>query len=68
VKIDVLACPGCGGRLRLIATIEQRTVIEKILRHLGLPSAPPPEPAPRRHPPWLPGFEAPTDAAAEWRN
>ena len=35
--IDVLACPDCGGRLRLLATIADRAVIEKILRHLGLP-------------------------------
>jgi hypothetical protein len=37
--IDVLACPRCGGRLRLIATIEDPTVVRKILAHLGL--APP---------------------------
>ena len=35
---DVLACPRCGGRLRLIALIDRAPVIEKILRHLGLPS------------------------------
>jgi hypothetical protein len=34
---DVLARPECGGRLRLLATIEDRAVIEKILRHLQLP-------------------------------
>lgn len=59
--VDVLACPECSGRLRFVATIEDRAVIEKILRHLGLPvDAPAPEP-PRRTS-WLPGFE-PT---AEW--
>ncbi len=36
--LDVLACPRCGGRLRLIALIDQATVIERILRHLGLPT------------------------------
>jgi hypothetical protein len=35
---DVLACPRCGGRLRLIALIEDPAVIQRILRHLGLPS------------------------------
>ena len=35
---DVLACPRCGGRLRLIALIDQSSVIERILRHLGLPA------------------------------
>jgi hypothetical protein len=34
---DVLACPRCPGRLRLIALIEQRTVVRRILAHLGLP-------------------------------
>jgi len=43
---DVLVCPECGGRLRLLATIAQREVIERILTHLGLPTAPVvPEPA-----------------------
>ncbi len=32
------ACPECGGRLRFLATIGERAVIEKILRHLGLPT------------------------------
>ena len=35
---DVLACPRCGGRLRLIALIDQAPVIERILRHLGVPT------------------------------
>jgi uncharacterized protein YbaR (Trm112 family) len=35
---DVLACPGCGGRLRLLALIEHRTAVERILRHLVLPT------------------------------
>ena len=33
--IDVLACPHCGGRLRLIATLHDPSVIRKILAHLG---------------------------------
>ena len=33
--IDVLACPHCGGRLRLIATLHDPTVIRRILAHLG---------------------------------
>jgi hypothetical protein len=35
--LDVLACPDCGGRLRLLATIEERAVVEQILTHLRLP-------------------------------
>jgi hypothetical protein len=34
---DVLACDRCGGRLRLIALIQQADVIRRILTHLGLP-------------------------------
>ncbi len=34
--IDVLACPGCGGRLRLLATIMSPAVIRTILDHLGI--------------------------------
>jgi len=33
---DVLACPRCGGRMSLIATIDDPRVIRKILAHLGL--------------------------------
>lgn len=47
---DVLACPRCGGRMRLIALIEQAAVVQRILRHLGLPSDVP-EPRPARAPP-----------------
>ena len=47
---DVLACGRCGGRLRLIALIEEAAVIGKILRHLGLPTDIP-APRPARAPP-----------------
>lgn len=36
--LDVLECPRCGGRFRLIALIDERAVIERILTHLELPS------------------------------
>ena len=42
---DVLECPRCGGRLQLIAVIEDPAVIERILRHLGLPTDIPEAPA-----------------------
>jgi uncharacterized protein YbaR (Trm112 family) len=48
--LDVLACPRCAGRLRLVALIEQAAVVQRILRHLGLP-AEVPEPRPARAPP-----------------
>ena len=47
-EVDPLACPQCGGTMKVIAFIEppQGAVIEKILRHCGLwrassPRAPP---------------------------
>ena len=36
-EFDVLACPPCGGRLRLIVLIEKAAVIGRILHHLGIP-------------------------------
>lgn len=50
--VDVLACPRCGGRLRLIALIEQASVIQRVSRHLRLPTELP-EPRPARAPPRL---------------
>jgi hypothetical protein len=47
---DVLACLRCGGRLRLLALIDEAAVISRILRHLGLPAEIPP-PRPARAPP-----------------
>ena len=38
LDIDVLECPDCGGRLRLVAAIMLSTAVRQILRHLGLPS------------------------------
>jgi hypothetical protein len=45
--VNVLACARCGGRMRVVATIEDPGVIRKILAHLGLPTA---APAPRPPP------------------
>ena len=58
--LDVLACPRCGGRLRLIALIEQAAVIERILRHLRLPTEVP-TPRPGR----APSLDAARDALSE---
>ncbi len=33
--IDIETCRQCGGKLRVIASIEEPTVIERILGHLG---------------------------------
>ncbi len=32
---DVLACPRCGGRLRLVALLDASAATQRILRHLG---------------------------------
>jgi hypothetical protein len=49
-NIDVLACPRCGNQMRLLATIDDPRVVEQILTHPGLSSAPvqadPAEPPP----------------------
>ena len=42
--IDIETCPGCGGALRIIACIEERDVIDKILAHLDARSAQPSTP------------------------
>jgi hypothetical protein len=47
---DPLICPQCQHPMRVIAVIDQREVVEKILRHLGLWSGTPPL-APARSPP-----------------
>jgi hypothetical protein len=71
--IDVLDCPRCGGRLRLLALIEHARVVERILRHLGLPTDRA-EPQPARAPPrrawryYHPNdkWEPPAGAAKYW--
>jgi hypothetical protein len=54
-ELDVLACPRCGGRMSVIATIEAGDVMRKILGHLGLPTEPP-SPLPARPPPLAGGL------------
>jgi Putative transposase len=49
-SLDVLACPRCHQRMRLIATIEDPAVVKKILNHLGLGTEVP-ESQPARPPP-----------------
>ncbi len=46
-NIDVEKCPHCGGPLKIIAAIQNPSVIARILAHLGLPSRAPPK-APAR--------------------
>ena len=51
--IDIEQCPQCGGTLTILATIEDPSVIAKILTHLGLPARAPPA---RNNKPWVPLF------------
>ena len=56
--IDIEACARCGGRLRVIASIEEPAVIAKILAHLE-------KVAPHRHQAGLPlGARAPPEQAS----
>jgi hypothetical protein len=55
--VDVLACGRCGGRLRLIATLEESATTQRILRHLGLPTEVP-SPTPARAPPSIDDWTA----------
>lgn len=48
--IDVETCIQCGGKMKIIAAIEDPKVIRKILEHMGLDTKPPPL-APARGPP-----------------
>lgn len=39
--IDVLECPKCMGRMKILAFITKPDVVRRILEHLDLPIAPP---------------------------
>ena len=45
--IEIEQC-ACGGKLKLVAIIEEAAVIEKILKHIGLDPQPPPRAKARR--------------------
>jgi hypothetical protein len=48
---DVLVCPRCSGKMRVIATITEPPVVRQILEHLGVRASPLPR-APARAPDW----------------
>ena len=54
--VDVLECPHCHGRMRILAAIHPPDTTRKILEHLGLPS---------RAPPIAPAMSEPEPAALE---
>jgi len=41
-EVDVLECPECHGRMRILAAIHSLGAIRAILECLGLPPRPPP--------------------------
>lgn len=49
--IDIEICRRCGGKLRVIASIEEPAVIARILDHLGRDGEPPDPANPSRAPP-----------------
>jgi hypothetical protein len=59
-QIDLTTCPDCGGTLKFIAAIMERSVVKQILTHLGLPATPPTLHPPRAPPQelFLDGFSA----------
>jgi hypothetical protein len=59
----VLACPRCGDRFRLVALIETPSVIERILRRVGLPTDVPAARASRAPPAGAHGDRFDDDAA-----
>ena len=61
----MLACPKCGGRLTLIALIEDPVVIVRVLGHLGLPTDIPEAQPARAAPLHLVGDAPPTAVAGD---
>jgi len=41
-EVDVLSCPRCGGRMRVLCAINSQPAIQKILACMGLPTRAPP--------------------------
>ena len=41
-ELDILACPRCGGKMRVLCAINSQPAIQRILACLGLPSRAPP--------------------------
>jgi len=68
-EVDPLICPNrrawkCGGKMSVIAFIEDATTIRKILEHIGEYS--PPERAPPKGGGYISPQDALSEAASEW--
>ena len=55
-SIDMETCSRCASEMKIIAAIMETTVVEKILKHVGLPHKPP-DIAPARYAGQQPLFE-----------
>jgi hypothetical protein len=50
-RVDVETCPSCGGRMKLVALVQEKKDAERFLRGLGEPTDVAPR-APARAPPF----------------
>ena len=50
-ELDVTVCPSCGGRLKLVALVQEPDRVARLLRSLGEPAEAPAR-APPRPPPY----------------
>jgi hypothetical protein len=58
--VDVLECPKCAGRMKILAVVTAPTTVRRILKHLGLPTEAPQLHA-ARPPPQMELEEPPVD-------
>jgi hypothetical protein len=65
--IDIEICRGCGGRLRVIASIEAPAVIERILEHFGRDAEFVDPAYPCRAPHWARGDHGITSSQIGWQ-
>ena len=64
-EVFPLQCPDCGADMRILAFLTEPGPVQAILRHLGLPAAPPPL-SPARGPPQPDlGFDREPDLALD---
>ena len=61
---DLLVCPRCTGRMRVLAAITDPAVVDAILTHLDLPTEPPTVAA-ARAPPQVPLWPGALDRPAD---
>jgi hypothetical protein len=60
-EVEVLRCPACGGRMRILSAITEPEVARRILEWLDMPSRAPPLGKPKGGPDELPREEPALD-------